>query len=427
MRHTITLLAAQMRRFALCACLAAGCAGLWPGCARSPAQRLASDPAHTTLDTRIAFAVSSGSSPSWALVVFSPDDILYGRASGLADTDERLPADLDTAYPLASVSKLYTALAILASTDGEPPETLLLRHVSGIGQDGETITPPGIRRHYTNRAYDLALANAARRIGVDPLAMLENALRTTGATGATILEGEQLERRIATPYGASGRRVPPRGERLGLGSGGVAATPRDLAATGQFLLRHHRLLEALLRPQPGITPPAAIAFEPLADRHRTIRAWIASGGGEGTAAELILLPAERIGFAILCNSPYDPAEFRRLRNAVFDLAGIGRLSRLPAPVLAAADAAGTYSSGNTRAVFSLDSGGNLVRDGHGQLLRTGPRTFTRAPTTGGTLARRLALDTGDYWEFCVVSGRAVGVISPDGHFLPREAAAPPRG
>lgn len=86
--------------------------------------------------------------------------------------------DVGRAYPLASVTKLLTALTVLSAVDegvvslgdqaGPPGSTLLhlLSHASGIGfEDDQVKRPAGSRRTYSNAGIDLAAAHLESRGG----------------------------------------------------------------------------------------------------------------------------------------------------------------------------------------------------------------------------------------------------------------------
>jgi CubicO group peptidase (beta-lactamase class C family) len=78
--------------------------------------------------------------------------------------------DQDRRYPLASVTKLLTAMAALVAVEegsvdldqpaGPPAATLrhVLAHASGLGLDGGVLNPPGRRRVYSNTGIEVAAA-----------------------------------------------------------------------------------------------------------------------------------------------------------------------------------------------------------------------------------------------------------------------------
>jgi CubicO group peptidase (beta-lactamase class C family) len=90
-------------------------------------------------------------------------------ATGVLDSR----GDLDRLFPLASVTKLLTAYAVLVATEegsvdleealGPPGSTVrhLLAHASGLSFDepGRVLQPPGRRRIYSNVGYELLAAH----------------------------------------------------------------------------------------------------------------------------------------------------------------------------------------------------------------------------------------------------------------------------
>jgi len=118
---------------------------------------------------------------------------------------------LDERFAHASVTKLWTSLAVLVEVDrgtcalgdavGPPGSTLahLLSHASGLPLDGGApIAMPGVRRIYSNTGIDLAADHAARRGGTTPGALVRrNVLEPLGAT-ATVLDGPPSSGAIGT-------------------------------------------------------------------------------------------------------------------------------------------------------------------------------------------------------------------------------------
>ncbi|MGV3760126.1 MAG: serine hydrolase domain-containing protein [Actinomycetota bacterium] len=102
------------------------------------------------------------------------------RAAGWVARDGRtaLAGDVDHVLPLASVTKVLTALAVLVAAEEEvldldepagPPGStvrLLLAHASGLPFKGRTpISDPGVRRIYGNAAYEVLGELLADRTG----------------------------------------------------------------------------------------------------------------------------------------------------------------------------------------------------------------------------------------------------------------------
>ena len=95
-----------------------------------------------------------------------------------AGTDLAGCGPLDRALPLASVTKLLTAMAVLVAVEEETlglddpagPEgstvAHLLAHASGLGLDGQRITLPGRKRIYSNAGFGILGEALAERAGM---------------------------------------------------------------------------------------------------------------------------------------------------------------------------------------------------------------------------------------------------------------------
>ncbi len=200
-----------------------GCLVLLGGCEKIPA-----DPS-AAVDVLVAGEISEAE-PGLALVVIKDGGILKKAAYGMADLEHGVPIETDTAFRLASVSKQFTAMAImmleeqgqlgyddpitrflpalsrvgdgitirhlLTHTAGLPDYYDVIVKISGVerpltrhGLDvysawGEPLFEPGERYDYSNPGYELL------------------ALIVEKASGQTY--AEFVERRIFAPLGMSG-------------------------------------------------------------------------------------------------------------------------------------------------------------------------------------------------------------------------------
>jgi CubicO group peptidase (beta-lactamase class C family) len=129
----------------------------------------------------------------------------------------------DRVLPWASVTKLLTALAVLVAVDrgtvrlvepaGPAGSTLrhLLAHASGIAPDEDLVlSPPGRRRIYSNRGFELLAARVSERTG-QPFT-------------------DFLHASVLTPLGMSGTTL------VGSPASGARGPIGDLAALGRELL-----------------------------------------------------------------------------------------------------------------------------------------------------------------------------------------------
>lgn len=123
---------------------------------------------------------------------------------------------LDQQFPLASVTKLLTAYAVLVAVEestigldegaGPPGSTVrhLLAHAAGLPVDGpEPIARPGARRTYSNAGYELLAQHVAlaaelpfaaylAEAVLEPLGMRSTSLRGSAAHGARGTVGDLL-------------------------------------------------------------------------------------------------------------------------------------------------------------------------------------------------------------------------------------------
>jgi CubicO group peptidase (beta-lactamase class C family) len=135
---------------------------------------------------------------------------------------------LDEPLPLASVTKLLTATAVLVAVEEETlrlddpagPEGStvehLLAHASGLGLDGERLAAPGRRRIYSNAGFELLGGLLAARAGMPFEAYATEA--------------------VLAPLGMTGTRI------TGHPAWGAVGTAADLLALGRELLRPGRVL-----------------------------------------------------------------------------------------------------------------------------------------------------------------------------------------
>jgi CubicO group peptidase (beta-lactamase class C family) len=148
---------------------------------------------------------------------------------------------LDESLPLASVSKLLTAMAVLVAVEEETlrlddpagPEgstvAHLLAHASGLGLDGARITLPGRKRIYSNAGFELLGELLTARSGM--------------AFEAYATEA------VLQPLGMTGTRAS------GNPAWGAVGTAGDLLALGRELLAPRVLSPAMLERASAVAFP----------------------------------------------------------------------------------------------------------------------------------------------------------------------------
>jgi CubicO group peptidase (beta-lactamase class C family) len=296
-----------------------------------------------------------------AIVVADGDRIVRIAGLGARDKDTRAPVTEDTVFPMASVTKQFTAVAIaLTVSEGkmrfedhprrfvpsfrlQDPEADarldmidLLAHRSGLDRSDfpwlmAPFTPQemfelayrakpvaGLRErfHYNATMYALAGAAVASAQGTTyERFMTQRLLQPLGMTSSTLaLDGLTSAANRATGYKKSAKGVPEAVKPIDLASiapgGSLNSTARDMGAWLRFLNARGRI--------DGKTAIAPAVFQRLFERHQAIGPGYAHGlgfflhakdvlvaehGGNvpGYTARVVHLPERGLSFALLTN------------------------------------------------------------------------------------------------------------------------------
>ena len=241
-----------------------------------------------------------GDAPGAAVIVIRDGSVLKRGAFGLADLARGIPIGTDTAFNLASVSKQFTAMAILLLAEEgrlsyDDPITRFLPELSRFGDErrirhllthsaglpdyyevmvqvsgverprtlhalavlaawGEPLFPPGERYEYSNPGYELLALIVERASGASYAEFVEKRIfAPLGMTSSVVYD----ERAPTIARRAYGYRREGDGFRLDddhplnylIGSGGIYSTVEDLARWdqalyGERLVRRETLAEA---------------------------------------------------------------------------------------------------------------------------------------------------------------------------------------
>ena len=248
--------------------VASGCAGATSGEPLVLTEDLGAR-LQATLDASVA---DEGLPGAQAAVVF-PDGTVWSGAAGDANRQTGEDVTTETRFPIASITKLFTATAILRLAErGElslddtvtawvPDEAVdrrvtvrqLLSHTSGLPGEAESTCEPGTCVNYSGVGYGLlgrvieavtgdTLAHAYRTEILDPIALTSTVLGTQEAVDGPLATGHDPEGPLE-PADITVRRTFPSGEGNIGSSGAIVSTARDVAVFAAELFRGE-LLEA---------------------------------------------------------------------------------------------------------------------------------------------------------------------------------------
>jgi CubicO group peptidase (beta-lactamase class C family) len=224
-------------------------------------------------------AQSAGRLPSLSAAVFRACELVWSDAVGLGDVEQRIEVTADTQYAVASITKTFTAAALLQLRDegkldledplsrhlpeaahGTPTLRRMLSHASGLQreppgeiwetlefpdeeellrglEEAEQVLPPAAAWHYSNLAYAL-LGHVVARVSSVPfrdyvqdrlLGPLGLERTTWGPTPPAALPY------FVEPYSDAVRREPVLGLGGKSGESGLYSSVGDLARWGAFL------------------------------------------------------------------------------------------------------------------------------------------------------------------------------------------------
>ena len=319
--------------------------------------------------------------PSVSVAVARDGKIIWEEAFGWADRENRIEATPHTIYSLASISKPFTATALmilkqrgLVDLDrpindylgdakikvrvGNPNDVTVRRvanHSSGLPlhyqffyadepfrapscdetilRYGNTVTAPGEKYQYSNFGYGLLDYVITRASGKDyadfmrtevfaPLGMTHAAI----ALQPNIAPG--LEKFHAIRYGTDGLPIPFY-EFDHPGASAVYASAHDLVRFGMFHLKAHLSdqkailsdanIDEMQRPTMKAEEAWSYGIGWRSGQHSSgQRVLFHTGGMGGVSTILCMLPDDKIAFAVLANASNDLAGFPPLPNIIRD-------------------------------------------------------------------------------------------------------------
>jgi len=303
------------------------------------------------------FSAYSGSTvPGASVVVIADGRVVVRRAYGMADLERRVPATPETDYRLASVSKQFTAMAVmLLATGGKlrydqpvrdflpelpvaaQPVTIrhLLNHTSGLvdyedlvpesrtaqlddrdvlgllaGKDS-VYFPAGSQYRYSNSGYVLLGLIVARASGLSfPEFVRTRIFQPLGMSASVAhVEGSDTVPRRAYGYSPRGGTFVQTDQSVTsatLGDGGIYTNVDDLARWDQALERNTLVDSATMRL--ATTPPQLPAgaateygFGWFVDQYRGLKRWRHTGETSGFRNAILRFPDRKLTIVILTN------------------------------------------------------------------------------------------------------------------------------
>jgi CubicO group peptidase (beta-lactamase class C family) len=318
-----------------------------------------SDETRSQVDAKITSLLESSRAPGLSAAIVVDGQLVYEHGYGLADAENQVPATADTIYRLASISKMFTAVAALQLVEqgkldltapiqqyvpsfpqkdqGAVTAELLLKHQSGIRhykgdevrstvfynrvgdalvifRDDPLLFAPGEKFSYTTYGFNLLGTAIEGAAGEDHV----------GYVTKHILEPSAIETmRPDNPYQiiphrAAGYRLHGTGKAAELRNdfmvdvtnkipgGGWCSTPGDLARFAIAIMNGKLLatdtLEQMWTPQATTggqqTNCGLGCFIDTADGQRRI---YHSGGQPKVSTFLMFCPKEKSAVALMCN------------------------------------------------------------------------------------------------------------------------------
>jgi len=303
------------------------------------------------------FAAYSGADvPGASVAVIRDGQVIIRRAYGMADLEHRVSATPETDYRLASVSKQFTAMAVMMLAQAgklrydqavrdflpELPAAThavtvrhLLNHTSGLW-DYEDLIPPsqsaqlndhdvlalvasqdslyfpaGTQYRYSNSGYVLLGIIVARVSGMSYADFLRTQIFTPLGMNATVahVEGSDTVPRRAYGYSPSGGTFVQTDQSVTsatLGDGGIYTNVDNMVLWDQALYESKLVIAPML--ELATTPPplpggatTEYGFGWFVDRYRGEKRWRHTGETSGFRNAIQRFPRRRLTVVVLTN------------------------------------------------------------------------------------------------------------------------------
>lgn len=327
--------------------------------------------AWTRVDEYARARMAEMNTPGMSLAITSRDGVLYAGTYGFANIDAKRPVTPDTLFEIGSISKSFTAIALLqlrdeGAFDPQVPMTRylpwfqvqskyapvtghhLMSHTAGFPRDRddvpssmyqaygvrerETGYEPGIHYAYSNVGYQV-LGYAVEAIARRPYAevITDRILRPLGMQSTQAQFTHETRPRLAVGYERmyddrpshpSHPLVPATWLEYAAGDGSIVSTASDMAAYARMLLNRGagpggtRVLSdkgfTLLTQRAVKTGESSWYGYGMGTSEQDGRVTIShSGGMVGYSSQLAIDPEAGVGVVVLVNGPGDPSGVAR--------------------------------------------------------------------------------------------------------------------
>ena len=307
--------------------------------------------------------MAAKSIPSMAVAVVRRGEIIWEAGFGFADRESHIPATEHTMYYVASVSKTFTATAIMILNERKlidldrpindyirparvisplwnPAEATVRRvgnHTAGLTTFGrncfadqpschispdETIQrygvifwPPGDHFDYSNLGYGI-LGEAVERTSGKSYAnfLRDQIFKPLGMTHASLGIRPDLKGYAATRYSSVNGRRPP-AQSATPGASGIYCSAHDLALFGLFHLKAHLTKQGAILSDSSIEAMQNLTVDAGNSGRYGLGWWVieshgfhsflGQGGTDDASASLLLIPSEGVAVVILANTGDD--------------------------------------------------------------------------------------------------------------------------
>ncbi len=403
------------------------------------------------IDRTIQECLQEDGTPSASVAIVRDGQIVYAKAFGKSSLNPPVPATPQTRYQLASLSKTFTAQAILllaAQKKLSLDDTVsrwypdlteaskitlrqLLSHTAGypdhyperypagpkskaatpdsiIGEWGHhpLLFPPGTQFRYSNLDYIIA-GRIVEKVSGEPLFQFfsQHIFQPVGMTALDLDKLPENSPALATGYVrvalAPLRPAPYEGPGWSFGSGQVVTTAKDVALWDAAFLRHETLPEPEATEE--ITPvklangsEAPTALGLFVSHQDDVTRYYHTGEGLGFVAVNLIYPESHFALVVLCNTNATATNLKIAFRLIYLLVPPGRNEALARKLFT-----GLQTGHLDESLFSEHLKQHLttalLRDYHSSLAPLGPvKSFVADPVkmTDGMETREYSISTG---------------------------------